>query len=111
MLLGSSINNNNIAFIVENKHIKSTNEVNFQGITIDHKLAFIKLINNLCNAASNPFRALARIIKFLSQEQTKRLSEAYIISTFKYCPPVRVLCGKTENKSIYKIYKSTLRLI
>ena len=43
--------------------------------------------------------------KFLSQEQTKPLS------TFKYCPLIWLFCGKTENKSINKIHKPTLRLI
>ena len=46
MFLGSLINNSNITFIVENKHVKSTNEVNLLGITIDCKLSFIKHINN-----------------------------------------------------------------
>ena len=36
IFLRSSINNNNITFIVENKHIKSTNEVKLRGIIIDH---------------------------------------------------------------------------
>ena len=46
--LGSSINNNqiksdnNITFIVENKHIKSNNEVKLLEITIEHKLTFTK---------------------------------------------------------------------
>ena len=31
--------------------------------------------------------------------------------TFKYCPLIRVFCGKTENKSINKIQNHTLRLI
>ena len=44
-------------------------------------------------------KALTRIRKFLSQEQTKRLSEIW------------VFCGKIENKSINKIHKRTLRLI
>ena len=56
-------------------------------------------------------RTLTRIRKSLSQEQTKRLSELYIMSTFKYCPLIWVFCGKTENKSINKTHKSTLRLI
>ena len=43
--------------------------------------------------------------------QTKRLSEAYIMLTFKYCPLIWVFCGKTENKSINKIQNRTLRLI
>ena len=76
MFLGSSKNNNNIIFIVENKHIKNTNEVKLLGITIDHKLTFTKHINNLCTTTSNRLRALTRVRKFLSKEQTKRLSEA-----------------------------------
>ena len=42
ILVGSSLNNNNIIFVVENKHIKSNNEVKLLGITIDHKLTFTK---------------------------------------------------------------------
>ena len=67
LLLRLLINNNNIKFIVENKYIKSTNEVKL-GITIDLKLTFTKHINSLRNTASNCFRALTRIRKFLSQE-------------------------------------------
>ena len=55
-------------------------------------------------------RTFTRIKRFLSQEQTKHLSEAYIMLTFKYCPLIWVSCGKTENKSINKS-KTTLRLI
>ena len=43
--LGSSINDSNITFIVENKPIKSTNEVKLLGIAIDHKLTFTKHIS------------------------------------------------------------------
>ena len=68
LLLRLLINNNNIKFIVENKHIKSTNEVKLLEITIDLKLTFTKHINSLRNTASNCFRALTRIRKFLSQE-------------------------------------------
>ena len=66
-----------MTFTVENKHIKSTNEVKLLRITIDHKLTFTKHINNLCNAANNRLKALTRIRKFLSQD--------YMMSTFKYC--------------------------
>ena len=111
MFLGSSINDNNITFIVENKHIESTNKAKLLRITVDQKLTFTKHINNLCNTASNHLRALTRVTKYLSQEQTKCLSEAHIMKTFKYCPPIWSFCGKTENKSINKIHKLTLRLI
>lgn len=110
-LLGSLINNNNITFTVENKHIKSTNKVKLVGITTDDKFAFTKHINNLSSTISNRLRALTRRRKFLSKEQTKLLSQAYIMSTFKYCPLASMFCGKFEKKCFNKIYKHTLRLI
>ena len=57
IFIRSSINNNNITFIVENKHIKSTNEVKLLRIITDHKLTFTKHINNLCNTASKTFES------------------------------------------------------
>ena len=54
---------------------------------------------------------MTRIRKFLPQEQTKSLSEAYVMTIFKYCPLIWVFCGKIENKSINKIQKHALRLI
>ena len=54
MFLGSSINNNHITFIVENKHLAGIiNKVKLLGITICHKLTFKKHMNHLCNATSN----------------------------------------------------------
>ena len=57
IFLGSSINNNNITFITENKHIKSTNEVKLLGIIIDHTVTFTKHTNNFCNTASKTFES------------------------------------------------------
>ena len=42
MFLGSFKNDSNIPFIVENKHIRNTNEEKLLRITIDHKLTFYK---------------------------------------------------------------------
>ena len=86
-------------------------EVNLLGITIDEELAFTRHIANICSLANNRLRALTRIRRFLSTEQTKYLSEAYIMSAFKYCPLIRVFCNKTSNNQINKIHKRTLRLI
>ena len=111
MFFGSNIDNNEITFMVENKKVRSKTEVKLLGITIDDKLSFNKHISNLCSTASNRLRALARIRKFLSLEQAKRLSEAYIMSTFKYCPLIWMFCNKTANNQINKIHKRSLRLV
>ena len=56
-------------------------------------------------------RALVRISKSLSFEQAKRLSEAYIISTFMYCPFIWMFFTTTANNLINKIHKRSLRVI
>ena len=111
MFLGSKIDNSKITFAIENKQIKCKREVKLLGITIDEKLTFTKHIANICSLANNRLRALTRIRRYLSKEQTKYLSEAYIISAFKYCPLIWMFCNKTSNNQINKIHKRTLRLV
>ena len=79
MFLGSSIKNNNVTFIVENKHIKSTNEEKLIcGTYLNWELPLhtnlilqnaLTILNNLCNTASNRLRAWTKIRKFLSQSK------------------------------------------
>ena len=76
MFLGLKIDNSKITFAIENKQIKCKREVRLLGITIDEKLTFTKHIANICSLANN--RALTRIRRFLSTEQTKYLSEAIL---------------------------------
>ena len=52
IFLGSNIDNSNIAFMIENKKVKSRAEVKVPGITIDNKLSFTIHIENLCSTAS-----------------------------------------------------------
>ena len=84
MFLWSNIDNSKITFMIENKKVKSRSEVKLLGITIEDKLSITTHIENLCSAASNRLRALARMRKFISFEQAKGLSETYIMSTFTY---------------------------
>ena len=111
MFLGSNIDNSKITFMIENKRVKSRSEVKLLAITIDNKLSFTIHIENLCSTASNRFRELAKIRKFISFEQAKCLSQAYIISTFTYCLLIWIYCSKTENNLINKIHKHSLRVI
>ena len=111
MFLGSKIDNSKITLAIENKQIKRKRDVKLLGITIDEKLAFTKHIANICSLANNRLRALTRIRSYLSTEQTKYLSEAYIMSAFRYCPLIWMFCNKTSNNQINKIHKRTLRLV
>ena len=96
--------------MIENVRVKSRSEVKLLGIAIDDKLSFTTLIENLCSTASNRLRALARIRKLISFEQAKRLPEAYIMSTFTYCPLIWMYCSKTANNLINKIHEYSLRV-
>ena len=57
MFLGSNIDNSKITFMTENKRVKSRSEVKLLGFTIDDKLSFTTLIENLCSTASNRLQA------------------------------------------------------
>ena len=111
MFLGSKIDNCKITFAIKKKQIKCKREVKLLGIIIDEKLTFMKHIANICSLANNRLRASTRIRRYLSKEQTKYLSEAYIISAFKYCPLIWMFCNKTSNNQINKIHKRSLRLV
>ena len=80
IFLGSNTDNDKITFMIENKRVKSRNEVKLLSITIDDKPSFTTHIENLFSTTSNRLRVLeiARTRKFLSFEQAKRLIEAYI---------------------------------
>ena len=111
MFLESKIDSSKITFAIKNKQINCKKEEKLLGITIDEKLTFTRRITNICSLANNRLRALTRIRRFLSTEKAKYLSEAYILSAFKYCPLIWMFCNKTSNNQINKIHKRTLRLI
>lgn len=60
--------------------------------------------------AANCLRALAKIRKFLSHKQEKHLSQANIMSAFKYSPLIWMFCGKTENNFVNKTHEHTPQL-
>ena len=96
---------------ISKNRVKSRNEVKLLGVTIDDKLSFTIHIENLSSTASNHLRALAKIRKFISFEQEKRLSEAYIMSTFTYSPLIWINCSKTASNLTNKIHMHSLRVI
>ena len=110
MFFGSN-NNNKITFIIENKRVKSRSKIKPLGITRDSKLSFTTHVENLCSTASNHLQALARICKYLSFKQAKRLAEAYIISTFRHCTLIWIFCFTAANNLINKIHKRSLRIV
>ena len=91
------------------KTIKSSSTVELLGITLDKNLDFKSHIENICCKANNKIKALFRIRSFLTLEQAKVLAEAYILSNFRYCPLVCMLCEKCSNNLIIKTHYRCLR--
>ena len=81
--------------MIENKRVKSRNEVKLLGI-IDDKWSFTTHIEDLCSTSSNRLQALAKIREFIPLEKVKRLSDAYIMSDLMYCPLIWMFCSKTQ---------------
>ena len=93
------------------RRIKSRSKVKLLDITVDDKASFTTNIENLCTTARNRLLALVRIRKFLSLGQGKRLADAYIISTSRYCPLIWIFCKKAANNLINNTHKYRLRLL
>ena len=55
------------------------------GVHIDFKLKFDTHIETLCEKVGKKLHALARVIKYMSTNQTQMLMRSFIISQFSYC--------------------------
>ena len=104
-------NAQDLSLCIDGKEKEASNQVKLLGVTIDRYLKFDTHIRNLCSKANNKINCLLRIRKFLSEDQAKRLSDAYILSSFNYCPLIWMFCGKQMGKLIAKTQKRCLRVV
>ena len=65
----------------------------------------------MCAKAVNRISALRRIRNFISLNKAKIIYNAFIYSTFNYCPLIWMFCSKTLNSLINKTHKKALRLV
>ena len=72
---------------------------------------FSEHVKTLCKSASNKVKALFRIRLFLNISSAKKLSEAYILSTFNYCPLIWMYGSKGNDTLINKVHTRALRAI
>ena len=96
---------------IQDKVLQNTQTVKLLGVTIDQNLTFKNHITNLCTSAKNKLKALQRIRKYLTLEQTKMIANAFIYSQFNYCNIIWMFCSKSENRQIEDIQKRILRCI
>jgi len=100
--------NANLSLSINNIKINSVEEVKLLGVKIDTKLSFIPHVTELCKKSNQKLRALRRVRKFLSEDQTKLLVNAYILSPFNYCPLIWMFCGKGGSNLINKCHYRAL---
>ena len=72
--------------------INESDTVELLGFTIDKILTFKKHLSNLCRIASYKSYALCRTRKYLTQDHTKLLYNAFINSQSNYAPIIWMFC-------------------
>ena len=103
--------NTNQKLCIENDNlvIKPTDSVKLLGITIDSKLKFS--VKSICTKASKKVGAFSRVVKYLDGQKAKLLYNAFIMSTFNYCPVIWMFCGKRSNKKVNRVHKRALTIL
>ena len=109
MILGG--NDSKVPLKTSDITIAQSTSVKLLGITIDQHLDFKLHINSLCKSSSNKVKCLYRIRKYIDVSQAKLLFNAYIMSSFNYCPINWMFCSKSLNTKIDKIHKRGLKAI
>ena len=84
--------------------------VKFLGVTIDQKLTFSAHIEDLCAKANRKINALFRIRSFLDVKKASILTNAYILSGFRYCSLIWMFCSKGDNAKITRVQVRSLRV-
>ena len=103
--------NANSSLRIDNIKIASVEVVKLLGVKIDSNLSFIPHVTELCKKSNQKLLALRRIRNFLTDEQTKLLINAYILSPFNYCPLIWMFCGKRGSNLIEKCHHRALRVM
>ena len=96
---------------ISNILIKSQNEVELLGITIDNKLNFSSHIKKTCSTANKKLSAIVRLRIHLNIDQTKLLVNAHVLTHFLYCPLIWMFSNKSDQDKIVSVHKRSLRTI
>ena len=91
--------------------VSPSKRVKLLGVTIDNKLSFDSHINDLCRQVNLKSKALLRIRNYIDFDKAKLLCNAYILSSFNYCPLIWMLYNKTAENKINRAHLRALRTI
>ena len=88
----------------------SINE-NILDVVFDNKLNFNIHASKLCKNAGQKIHALARISNFMSLNQRKLITNAFIFSLFSYCPLIWMCHSRSIKARINRIHERALRIV
>ena len=111
MALLLSEQGNDYTISVGNERISNGTNKKILGINFDNKFNFNYHVNKLCKKASRKLHALARISNFMSFEQKKKVTNAFISSQFNYCSLIWMCHSRSCNARINKIHERALRIV
>ena len=86
MFLGKNLNYDELFITLDKDILLPTAEVKLLGVTLDNSLNFKTHVKSMCAKAVNRINALRRIRNFISLNKAKIIYNAFIYSTFIYCP-------------------------
>ena len=111
MFLGNLSDIHDVKVRVDNTTLKPKSCVKLLGLIIDSKLSFSEHVKTLCKSASTKVKALFRIRSYLNLFSAKRLCEAFVLSSFNYCPLIWMFGCKTNHTLINKVQFRALQAV
>lgn len=91
--------------------IKKEKCVKLLGVCIDSQLNFNEHIDNICKKAGKKLNALIRLSNTIDIDAKRKLFDAFIVSSFNFCPVVWHFVSYENMKKIENVQKRALRFI
>ena len=110
MILGKGARQT-IRLNINNIKIREFQNVKLLGLTIDNRPTFKDHINMLCRRPNYKLHALRRIRKYLTLEESKLLSNAFINNHFNYASIIWIFCRKQDYLEVEKIHYKALKIV
>ena len=104
-------NKENTSITIGQSPLMESQNEKLLGITVDKKLNFQAHINNVCKKAGQKLHALARVSKYMNEQQQRITMTSFVTSQFSYCPLVWMCHDRKSNNKINKIHERGLRLM
>ena len=96
---------------LEGSDIKFVNTVRSLGVCLDPTLSFQQQISSVCRVCYLELRRISAIRHYLSEDVTKKLLCALVLSRLDYCNSLLVRCPKYLLSKLQKVQNNAARLI